>query len=256
MPGGGALTIGIAPGEPPVSAGGGQGGRKGGFVCVSVRDNGAGMAPDVLDRVFEPFFTTKGKGQGTGLGLSMVYGFVKQSGGDIVVDSVENAGTTFRLYFPAAGDAVTAPAVCQEGGAIADVPLPPLAIVLAEDDAGVRTATRFILESAGHTVFEAVNGVDALDILKRTPRVDLLVTDVIMPGGLSGRDLAEEAARLMPSMKILFTSGYADGYLSTSDIVAGMSAFVPKPYTKEILIGAIRSLGFGGGAHTSPENDS
>jgi CheY-like chemotaxis protein len=214
------------------------------------------MTPDVLDRVFEPFFTTKGKGQGTGLGLSMVYGFVKQSGGDIVVDSVENAGTTFRLYFPAADDAVTVSPDRQKGRTVAEASLPPLAIVLAEDDAGVRTATKFILESAGHTVFEAVNGVEALGILKRTPRVDLLVTDVIMPGGLSGRDLAEEAARLIPSLKILFTSGYADGYLSTGDIVAGMSAFVPKPYTKEILIGAIRSLGFGGVSHTSPENDS
>ncbi|MBE0530723.1 MAG: PAS domain S-box protein [Rhodospirillales bacterium] len=256
MPGGGALTIGIAPGEPPVSEGGGQGGRKRRFVCVSVRDNGTGMAPDVLDRVFEPFFTTKGKGQGTGLGLSMVYGFVRQSGGDIVVDSAENAGTTFRLYFPAAVDTVTASPDRQKGRAVAEASLPPLVIVLAEDDTGVRTATKFILESAGHTVFDAVNGIEALDILRRTPKVDLLVTDVIMPGGLSGRDLAKEAARLIPSLKILFTSGYADGYLSTGDIVAGMSAFVPKPYTKEILIGAIRSLGFGGVSHTSPESDS
>ncbi len=254
MPEGGALTIGIAPGKPPVSAEGGQDGRKGGFVCVSVRDNGTGMTPDVRERVFEPFFTTKGKGQGTGLGLSMVYGFVKQSGGDIVVDSVENSGTTFRLYFPA-GDTVTTPSIRRKDGTIADVPLPPLSILLAEDDAGVRTATKFILESAGHTVYDAANGIEALDILKRTPKVDLLVTDVIMPGGLSGRDLAQEAARLIPSLKILFTSGYADGYLSTGDIVTGMSAFVPKPYTKEILVSAIRSLGFGGASHISPESD-
>lgn len=255
MPGGGALTIGIASGEPPVPAEGGRGPRKGGFVCVSVSDNGTGMTPDVLERVFEPFFTTKGKGQGTGLGLSMVYGFVRQSGGDIVVDSAENAGTTFRLYFPAAGDSATASAEQREGRALADASLPPLAIVLAEDDAGVRTATKFILESAGHTVFEAANGIEALDILKRTPKVDLLVTDVIMPGGLSGRDLAQEAARLIPSLKILFTSGYANGYLSTGDIVAGMSAFVPKPYTKEILMGAIRSLGFGGASTILPESE-
>ncbi|WP_316977288.1 PAS domain S-box protein [Shumkonia mesophila] len=255
MPEGGALTIGIAPGEPPVSVGAARGGRKGRFVCVSVQDGGTGMAPDVLERVFEPFFTTKGKGQGTGLGLSMVYGFVKQSGGDIVVDSVENAGTTFRLYFPAAGNAVPEPAARPGGGTPEETPLPPLSIVLAEDDAGVRTATKFILESAGHAVFDAVNGLAALDILKRMPKVDLLVTDVVMPGGLSGRDLAEEAWRLIPSLKILFTSGYADGYLSAGDIVAGISTFVPKPYTKEILIGAIRSLGFGGLPNISPEGD-
>lgn len=255
MPRGGALTIGIAPGDPPVTTDPGEYRGQAGFVCVSVRDSGVGMAADVVERVFEPFFTTKGKGQGTGLGLSMVYGFVRQSGGDIVVDSVENEGTTFRLYFPTAADPVPTPAVRREIGESRDMPLPPLTIVLAEDDEGVRTATKFILEGAGHGVFDAANGFGALDLLKRIPRVDLLVTDVIMPGGLSGRDLAEEASRLIPDLKILFTSGYADGHLSTGDIVAGRSAFIPKPYTKETLIGAIRSLGFAGASHRGQEGD-
>ncbi|MDX9860654.1 MAG: PAS domain S-box protein [Rhodospirillales bacterium] len=256
MPRGGALTIGIAPGNPPVAAGQDEGAPGADFVCVSVRDSGVGMPPDVVERVFEPFFTTKGKGQGTGLGLSMVYGFVKQSGGDIAVDSVEDEGTTFRLYFPTATDPAAAATVRREDAKNGDMSLPPLTIVLAEDDTGVRTATKFVLEVGGHCVFDACDGFGALDILKRVPRVDLLVTDVIMPGGLSGRELAEEASRLIPDLKILFTSGYADGYLSAGDVVAGRSAFIPKPYTKETLNAAIRSLGFAGESHRGRKGES
>jgi len=131
-----------------------------------------------------------------------------------------------------------------------------LPIVLAEDDGGVRTATKFILEGAGHRVLDAVNGVEALAVLRRTPHVDLLVTDVIMPGGLGGRDLAERARAIRPRLKVLFTSGYADGRLSEGDIVAGTAAFGPKPYTKESLIGAIRSLAFGGRANVRPGSDT
>jgi CheY-like chemotaxis protein len=246
MPRGGTLTIGIGRGVPPVT-GAGDGGRSHGeFVCVSVTDYRHRHASGRPRAVFEPFFTTKGKGQGTGLGLSMVYGFVKQSEGDIAVESVVNEGTTFRLYFPAAGNDVQTPADRADEGAPGEFPLAPLVIVLAEDDSGVRTATKFILESAGHRVLDAGNGVEALEVLERTPKVDLLVTDIIMPGGLSGRDLAEAASQRIPDLKILFTSGYADGRLSTDDIVAGKSAFIPKPYTRETLIGAIRALVSGG----------
>jgi CheY-like chemotaxis protein len=243
MPQGGALKVGVARGNAPISGNGMNGGGKG-FVCVTVTDTGTGMPPDVVERVFEPFFTTKAKGQGTGLGLSMVYGFVRQSGGDILVDSVKNEGTLFRLFFPVAegeqDDSAEQEATAGDDTAI----LPPLTIVLAEDDGGVRTATKYILDNTGHRVVDAANGSEALDILKRLPAVDMLLTDVIMPGGMSGRDLATAAQALNPNLKVLFTSGYADGRLSMGDIVPGMTAFLPKPYTKESLINAIRALWF------------
>lgn len=248
MPQGGSLTVRVARGDLPVAGDDGNGRLKRDFVCVTVTDSGTGMSADVAERVFEPFFTTKAKGQGTGLGLSMVYGFVTQSGGDIVVDSVENEGTSFHLYFPVAeGIAAVHGIQTVEGYDDSDV-LPSLTMVLAEDDDGVRMATKFILENTGHRVMDAENGVEALEILKRLSDVDLLVTDVIMPGGMSGRDLAEAARAINPHLKVLFTSGYADGRLSMGDIIPGATAFVSKPYTKESLIDAVRSLWFSRGA--------
>lgn len=241
MPQGGSLTIAIGRGRLPAE----PSRNNGEFVCVSVSDSGTGMPPEVVERIFEPFFTTKRKGQGTGLGLSMVYGFVRQSGGDILVDSVPGDGTTFRLFFPAAAKAipqVAATADDSRGDEIAE--LPSLTILLAEDDDNVRSATRMILANRGHRVIQAANGRKAFDILKRRTAIDLLLTDVVMPGGMSGRDLAEAAWTLDPGLKVLFASGYARGILSEDDMEPGRSAFIAKPYTRESLMRAVTSLWF------------
>jgi len=246
MPTGGLLTVRLASSQPMVpSVKDGDGGEQD-FVCISISDTGIGMPADVAERIFEPFFTTKGKGRGTGLGLSLVYGFVRQSGGDIEVDSVEHKGTTFRVYLPAARKTLleTDTAKLVEWGGLAK-DLPPLTILLAEDDDAVRAAARTLLIGCGHSVVEAVNGVEALEVLKRTPNINLLLTDVVMPGGMSGRDLADAAHELRADLKVLFTSGHAAGLLSEREIASGKRAFLAKPYTRESLIRALKTAWFG-----------
>jgi len=178
----------------------------GDYVCVSVSDNGEGMSPDILDRVFEPFFTTKGVGKGTGLGLSQVYGFTRQSGGGIHVESQKGIGTEICLYLPplSAEDATSAPAQTSaddahlvEGGRL----------LLVEDDPGVAAVAMEILEAFGLEVELAENGHEGLRALK-TARFDLMLTDVVMPGGMSGVELPHIAAAQWPKMRIALTSGY------------------------------------------------
>lgn len=245
MPAGGSLTVRVARGQPTAPSGpDGDDARN--FVCIAISDTGNGMPADVVERIFEPFFTTKGKGRGTGLGLSLVYGFVRQSGGDIEVDSVEHQGTTFRVYLPAAEKTMTEAEAAKpgEGGKRAEE-LPPLTILLAEDDDAVRAATRMILTGCGHSVVQAANGHEALEILKRTPKVDLLLTDVVMPGGMSGRDLAAAAHEVRADLKVLYTSGHAAGILSDREISSGQVAFIAKPYNRQGLTNALKDVWFG-----------
>ncbi|MDX9860444.1 MAG: PAS domain S-box protein [Rhodospirillales bacterium] len=245
MPAGGSLTVRVARGQP-MAPSGPDGGDAGNFVCIAISDTGTGMPADVVERIFEPFFTTKGKGRGTGLGLSLVYGFIRQSGGDIEVDSVEHAGTTFRIYLPAAEKTATEAEAAKpgEGGKHAEE-LPPLTILLAEDDEAVRAATRMILTGCGHSVVQAASGHEALEILKRTPKVDLLLTDVVMPGGMSGRDLATAAQQIRADLKVLYTSGHAAGILSDREISSGRVAFIAKPYNRQGLTNALKEVWFG-----------
>ena len=215
--------------------------RAGAFVCVSVADDGIGMAPEVALRIFEPFFTTKAQGQGTGLGLSMVYGFVTQSGGEIAVESEEGVGTVIRMFLPIA-DSAQAAAKGGDKTVVPQVDVPPATILLVEDDPAVRDATYVFLKNMGHHVLEAGDGNAALGILRTRSDIDLLFTDVIMPGGFSGRDLAEAARAITPEMKVLFTSGYAAGRLSAEDLRDEHFAFIAKPFSRAALTQVLQRL--------------
>lgn len=177
------------------------------YVRIAVRDTGAGMSPEVLARVFEPFFTTKEVGKGTGLGLAQVYGFLRQCGGGVSIDSAEGRGTTVALYLPATDEAAT-PAAIR--------PAPParerlrgVRVLLAEDDAAVRDIAAGLLRDLGCDVVTAETGVAALEILESAATFDLLMSDIVMPGGVSGVDLARRAAERRPHLAILLTTGYA-----------------------------------------------
>ncbi|CAO3431890.1 response regulator [Azospirillum endophyticum] len=211
MPGGGTLRIRTENTRfaQPLTAHG-MSVPAGDYILLSVSDSGCGMAPEVLERAFEPFFTTKEAGKGTGLGLAMIHGFVKQSGGAICIDSTPGAGTTFRLYLPrAAMDAVHGPASDEDG---ADEALAGRGetVLVVDDDPDVRAVAVQAVGALGYRVLEADGAVAALALLDRQP-VDLLFTDIVMPGGLNGRELALEGLRRHPSLRVLFASGYANG---------------------------------------------
>ena len=209
--------------------------RPGPYVMLAVSDTGTGMPAQVRDRAFEPFFTTKEVGKGTGLGLSMVYGFVKQSGGHIRIYSEEGHGTTIRLYLPPAkGDPVTL------------VPTaPPLAdgtetILVVEDDTTVRNFVIAQLNSLGYKTIAAADGREALAHVDGGRQFDLLFTDVIMPGGMTGRDLAQAVVKLRPGTKVLYTSGYTDNAIVHHGRLDEGVMLLTKPYRKTQLALMIR----------------
>ncbi|WP_248313249.1 PAS domain S-box protein [Bosea sp. F3-2] len=212
--------------------------RRGDYVLVSVSDTGAGMTEEVKQRAFEPFFTTKGVGAGTGLGLSMVYGFARQSGGQVQLYSELGQGTTVRLLLP------TASAAAAERSAPDPTPAArPRAgecILVVEDDARVRRVVVARLEEEGYRVIQAAAGAEALSLIAAHPDIRLLFTDIIMPGGMLGDDLAREARTLRPHLKILFTSGYAEPSLMGRELADG--SWLKKPYTSEELAARLRLL--------------
>jgi signal transduction histidine kinase len=181
----------------------------GDYVRVAVTDTGTGMPPEVLARVFEPFFTTKDVGKGTGLGLAQVYGFLRQSGGGVSIDSVEGRGSTVALYLPATAMDVSAAVPEPVAPVVASTDLTGTRVLLVEDDPAVRAIAEGVLLDLGCSVVTALDGVNALAILEREARFDLLMSDIIMPGGVSGVDLAHLAAARDPAMAILLTTGYA-----------------------------------------------
>ena len=195
------------------------------YVCVTVSDNGAGMTPEIIDRVFEPFFTTKAVGKGTGLGLSQVYGFARQSGGGVRITSTVGRGTEIRLYLPALalqGDSPARPSATP-----IDAPFTGgRRVLLVEDDADVSTVALDLLEGFGFDVRLAETGAEALDALA-VERFDIMLTDVVMPGGMSGVDLARQAARDWPGMRIALTSGYV------GDDVDAILADTPWPFLRK-----------------------
>jgi len=214
--------------------------RAGEYVLIAVTDTGMGMSDDVKARAFEPFFTTKHGGGGTGLGLSMVYGFVRQSGGHIQLESELGQGTSLRLFLPsvtrqnAANDDSASP---TEQPAIIGGKEP---VLVVEDDARVRRIAVARLETAGYTVHQAGGGVEALEVLGNNPEIVLLFTDVAMPG-MSGDQLAQEVRKRRPDIKVLFTSGFAEPEVALRQF-AEHSAWLKKPYTARELAAQMRAL--------------
>jgi PAS domain S-box-containing protein len=208
------------------------------YVLLAVSDTGSGMSPEVLARVFEPFYTTKGN-RGTGLGLSMVHGFIKQSGGHSKIYSEPGRGTTIRIYLPRALDGeVSEPDILHS-----DMPTGDQEIILVvEDNAGIRDLAVRHLESLGYRTISAADGVSALAIIKSGALIDLLFTDVVMPGGLDGRALAAEARRLLPGLKILFTSGFTAAAASAAIEDRFGSNLLSKPYRKSDLARRVRTM--------------
>ncbi len=195
------------------------------------------MSADVTKRIFEPFFTTKPAGKGTGLGLSQVYGFVKQSGGEIQVDSTESRGTAFHIYLPMSSEhAESAPAPVTHTGTMR-----PLTILLVEDDPSVGAVTETMLADFGHKVHRAANADEALRILWSESELDVLFSDVVMPGEMNGVELAKQAATHRPSVKVLLTSGYAGESLDES-LAQGAWPFLRKPFLSTELAEALLRL--------------
>lgn len=214
--------------------------KPGGYVQVSISDTGSGMPPEVRDRVFEPFFTTKEKGRGTGLGLAMVYGFVKQSGGHITIYSEVGHGTTINLYFPGTDRAHARP-TSGKFEAHND-PGTRGTILVVEDDERVRRLTVTRLKSIGYQVLEANSGAKALDMLGLPDHVDLVFTDLIMPGGVSGWDVVTRARELKPGIKVLLTSGYAEELVHGDDVLRRRFKVLRKPYHQADLAAALREV--------------
>lgn len=210
----------------------------GDYVTVALTDTGCGMSPETLERVFEPFFTTKPEGQGTGLGLSMAYGFVKQSGGHIRIQSAPGRGTTVRLYLPRSDDAETHAPKASDAAPLGGTET----ILVVEDDHAVRATAVDILHELGYRVLHANNGEQALEIIRGDADIDLLFTDVVMPGNIRSRELAAQAAKLRPGIAILFASGYTqDAFADGPPAKAGIH-LLHKPYRHEDLARKIREL--------------
>lgn len=209
------------------------------YVQLSISDAGSGMAPEVRDRVFEPLFTTKEMGRGTGLGLAMVYGFVKQSGGHVTIYSEPGHGTSINIYFPRVDD--FAPEASPQFNGRID-PYAREIILVVEDDARVRRLTITRLKLIGYQVLEASDGPKALDILSKTPLIDLVFTDLIMPGGMSGREVAARARQLKPGIKVLLTSGYAEELVHGDDLQREQLKVLRKPYHQADLVAALRDV--------------
>jgi CheY-like chemotaxis protein len=208
------------------------------YVQLSISDSGTGMPPEVRERIFEPFFTTKETGRGTGLGLAMVYGFVRQCGGDITVYSEVGHGTTFNLYFPRA-DGKAAQRASDVSEKASDFGARET-ILVVEDDERVRQLTMRRLRMIGYQVLEASDGPKALDILTKGHPVDLVFTDLIMPGGMSGREVAARARQLRPGIKVLLTSGYAEELVHADDLQGEKLKLLRKPYSQADLAAALR----------------
>jgi PAS domain S-box-containing protein len=239
MPRGGILTVETLATELTEAYAGVKPGvviRPGNYALLVVSDTGQGMSKEIQGHIFEPFFTTKAVGQGTGLGLSTVYGIVKQSDGYIWAYSEPGQGTVFKIYLPLTAEVVrsaqaTSPALATARGEC---------ILVVEDDAAVREVTRRALQGAGYRVLEAGDGRQALEVLSRAnPPVSLVLTDVVMPG-MSGRDLAARVAALFPGTPVLFTSGYTDSEIVRRGLLDPGAAFIQKPFTPEVIVRILR----------------
>jgi PAS domain S-box-containing protein len=239
MPEGGRLTIetGNAVLEESYTAGF-EALEPGQYVMVAVSDTGTGMPPEVAARAFEPFFTTKGEGKGTGLGLSMAYGFAKQSGGHIRIYSEPGSGTTIKLYLPRSLE----PEAQIEASRAGPVRGGDETVLVVEDDLPVQTAVVNMLQALGYRTLRANDAQSALEILQSGEPVDLLFTDVVMPGPLRSPELAREARRLRPALAVLFTSGYTQNAIVHGGRLDPGVELLSKPYRQEELARKVRKL--------------
>jgi CheY-like chemotaxis protein len=210
------------------------------YVVISVTDTGAGMDAETVAQAFEPFFTTKPVGKGTGLGLSQVYGVVKQSGGHVKIYSEVGQGTTIKLYLPRLATEVTDPS------AISDQLSPEAAleetVLVLEDDDDVRSYSAEILRELGYRVLEAHDGAAALRVLDQHVRVDILFTDVVLPGGMTGAQVAAHARTLRPKLKVLFTTGYARNAIIHHGRLDKGVQLITKPFSFNDLAAKIRDV--------------
>jgi CheY-like chemotaxis protein len=211
------------------------------YVQLAITDTGLGMTPEVQARAFDPFFTTKDIGQGTGLGLSQVYGFVKQSRGHVKIYSEAGQGTTVKIYLPrfhaeeqADNEGEERP-LAMRGGAHET-------ILVVEDDEDVRASTTEMLRDLGYTILEAATGRAALQLLEAHPEIGLLFTDVGLPGGMNGRQLADEARRRRATLKVLFASGYARNAIVHGGRLDPGVELITKPFTQDVLANRLRDI--------------
>jgi two-component system, cell cycle sensor histidine kinase and response regulator CckA len=215
--------------------------RSGRFVSLTVSDSGCGIAPDILPRIFEPFFTTKDVGKGTGLGLATVYGIVEQHEGWISVYSEVDRGTTFRIFLPSQS-ANTLPPVAAAVTSTAPMALTNHVILLVEDEASVRSLVRRVLSRHGYNVLEAATGHDAIQTWQQhRKKIDLVLTDLVMPDGMGGQELARQLRQEVPDLPIIFTSGYS-ATIAGKDFpfMEGVN-FLAKPYDHDKLLKIIRT---------------
>ncbi len=252
MPGGGRLTITCANArlddayvaENPETT-------TGDYVLLAVSDDGTGMSPEVQTHAFEPFFTTKGVGKGTGLGLSMVYGFARQSGGHVTICSEEGRGTTVRLYLPLAEDAASAEDVRQ------DQPTPKgqgETILVIEDDADVRALAVRLLEALGYRAIDVATAAAARDVLADGHAVDMVLSDVILPDGVSGPEFAERARQAYPGLRVVFMSGYAPDATRRDGSLGADTVLLHKPFQMAQLARVLREALDGGAALGDPQD--
>ena len=239
MPDGGCLTIessNLQRGDP--AAGGAPNGD---CVALSVADTGIGMPPDVLARAFDPFFTTKPLGQGTGLGLSMIYGFVQQSGGQVRLHSEPGRGTTVTIALPRHAGAVQRAA---EHDPVADPPAAKTGtvVLVVEDEPAVRMVIRDVLADLGYVVLVADDGCSGLHIVESRTRIDLLLTDIGLPGGMNGRQLAEAARQRRDGLKVLFITGYAEGAVIGSGLLEHGMQVMTKPFRVDMLAARVQGI--------------
>lgn len=241
MPNGGRLTIETANRWLDESTAQTRDLRPGQYVSLSVTDTGAGMTPEVAQRIFDPFFTTKPAGKGTGLGLSMVHGFMRQSGGEIRVYSEVGQGTTMCLYLPRyyGGDDAREPA--QDEPTVRHAGSGETVLVV-DDEPSVRMLVVEVLEELGYLPLEAGNGPTALKFLQSVPGIDLLITDLALPGGVNGRELAEQARALCSGIRVIFITGYAENSVIGAGQVAPDVHLLHKPFSMQLLASRIKDI--------------
>ena len=212
---------------------------EGPYVLLRVQDNGVGMSEETRERIFEPFFTTKDEGKGSGLGLSTVYGIITQSGGRVRVETALGRGTTFTVCLP------RVPAADEHAAADEPPPSPRSGsgtVLLVEDESDVRELARRVLEKGGYEVIPVASAREALLIAEGSAVIDVVVTDVVMPGGMSGVEMGERLSRTRPTLPVLYMSGYTDDARIHGKTASGRLPFLGKPFQPAELLARVQTM--------------